>query len=147
MQDRFGTEIKYYWPYDGKMHTISIGTDGDDLNLDEILKIVKDIIDEKKEECEKIYNLGISLTGSVAGGRGFTFGWLTRSIRDGIEEKVGKWKIKHEAMQVPESEIQEYIANQLEEMAVWIRESENFKAKDAPILAGGGTDDGTDLFT
>lgn len=134
------TEIKWYWA-DGKMHTISIGTDEDNLSLKELYEKCHKIAEDKEDLCRRIRFLGISLTGSVDGGWGFLIGWLARSIKGDKQ-----WLINHISEDAPDEEIREHLASIMEEGARLIREGKDGKKPKAmsPILGGS---DGTEMFS
>lgn len=138
-------EIEFYWPYDQKMHTVKINTDNDSIDLDELIETINSFTKDNEEECKRIYYLGVALTGSIPGGNAFLKGWLARSLREGLESKSGKWKIQHDASEIPESQLRSWIAKSCREFAEWVENTENFKAQNAPILTGTGND-GTELF-
>lgn len=131
-------EIKWYWPYTGKMHTVKIESEGEALNLDDLMKKVREIVDQKHETCESIYYLGVALTGSASGASGFLNGWLARTLKATMEEKYGEWKIKHEGTEIPKSEVQQFMAKELRKIADWIEKDDEFEREDAPLLTGGG---------
>lgn len=138
-------EIEFFWPQDGKMHKVRICTEGEDLNLDELVETINAFIEDNTEECKRIYYLGVAMSGSVTGGNAFLKGWLARSLREGLETKSGKWKIQHDSEEIPESQLRSWIAKSCREFADWVEDSDNFKAKNTPILTGTGND-GTELF-
>lgn len=138
------TEIQWFWPFDKKMHTIRISTDAEDVNFDEIKKAMDKIISDQEDQCKLIYFLGISLTGSPAGARGFLWGWLMRSLKDEMEKVNGKWNIKHDEEEKTDSEVQSYLVKTLREMADIIEKDDEFKSTDAPVIKD--SEDGTNLF-
>ena len=134
------TEIKWYW-IDGKMHTITVGTEGEDLSLKDLYEKCHKIANDKEEVCKKIHYLGVSLTGSGDGGWGFLMGWLARSIKDETQ-----WNINHIEEDAPEEEIREHLAGIMEEGARLLREGKDGKKPKAmsPLLGGS---DGTEMFS
>lgn len=133
-------EIKWYHS-DGKMHTISISANEDDISLKDLYEQCHKVAKEKEDLCKNIYHLGISLTGSAGGGWGFLMGWLTRSIKGETH-----WDINHVAEEVPEDEVREHLASIMEEGARLIRKSTGDEKPKAmsPLLGGS---DGTEMFS
>jgi len=134
------TEVKWYW-VDGKMHTISIGTDGEDVSLKDVYEKCHKLAEDKADLCKKISYLGISLTGSGEGGWGFLMGWLARSLKG---ETV--WNINHTEEEPPEEEIREHLVGIMEEGIRLLREGKGSgKPKAMSPLLGGS--DGTEMFS
>lgn len=137
-------EIKWFNPFDRKMHSVRIdnGTD-EGLDIYEVLDSMDEVSKSKEEECKKIYYLGVAVTGSVGGGRGFLDGWLMRSLRDHFEQQSGKWNVLHETEQLSNEELKSHFVEMLRETADKIENEEDFNPKNAPIVK---RDDGTELF-
>lgn len=133
-------EIKWYWA-DGKMHTVTVGTDEDNLSLKDLYEKCHKIVEDKADLCKNIHYLGVSLTGSSEGGWGFLMGWLARSIKG---ESV--WNINHISEEAPEDEVREHLAGIMEEGARLLREGKDGKKPKAMSPLLGGTD-GTEMFS
>lgn len=133
------TQLKWYW-LDGKMHSLKVNNDGEDLNIKGLNEQLLSLSKEKEELCKQIFYLGIGLTGSPEGGWGFLLGWLTRSVK-----KDQNWQIQHTEEELPESEVKEYMATMFEEYAKHIREGNNVSSVKVPTPSLGGSD-GTELF-
>lgn len=133
-------EVKWYWA-DGKMHTLSVSLDDEDISLKELYEKCHKIVKDKEELCKKIHYLGVCLTGSTEGAWGFLMGWLTRSIK-----KEDEWVINHVEEEVPEDEVREHLASFMEEGARLLRDGKGGKKPKAmsPILGGS---DGTEMFS
>ena len=132
-------EIKWYHS-DGKMHTVSITSEGEDLPIKELYEQCRKIVKEKEEMCKKIFHLGVCLSGSE-GAWGFLMGWLVRSIKG-----ESNWNINHISEEVPEEEVIEHLASTLEEGARLIRlQKDGDKPKGMSPLLGGS--DGTEMFS
>lgn len=103
------------------------------VNIKELKEKIKNIIDSKKSECEKIYYLGVGISsGGVGGfrdprhsfGVGLLYGWLIRAIKDS-QEKDGKiLEIQHDKRQISKEEFKEMAASAFEKLAKEIRDSE-----------------------
>lgn len=133
-------EIKWYWS-DGKMHTLSVGTEDTDISLKDLYDKCHKIVEEKNDLCKKIFYLGFSLTGNESGAWGFLMGWLTRSIKGDTQ-----WNINHLEEEVSEDEARDHLATIMEEGAKLIREGKKGdKPKALSPLLGGG--DGTEMFS
>lgn len=137
-------EIKWFNPFDRKMHTVRIdnGTD-EGLDIHEVLDSMDEVAKSKEEECKRIYFLGVAVTGSVGGGRGFLDGWLMRSLRDTYETKSGKWSILHDTEQLSNEELRSHFVRMLRDAADRIETEDDFDPKNAPVVK---RDDGTELF-
>ena len=133
-------EVKWYHS-DGKMHTVSISAESEDLSIKDLYDKCHKIIKEKEDLCKNIYSLGVCLSGSSSGAWGFLMGWLVRSIKGETN-----WDINHISEEVPEEEAREYIASIMEEGARLIRQQKDGdKPKGMSPLLGGS--DGTELFS
>ena len=138
-------EIKWFSPYDKKMHAVRIDNgseDGLDFNL--VIDTMDSVVKSQEDECRKIYQLGLALTGNPSGARGFLDGWLCRSLKPTFEEKHGKWTIQHETEKLSNAEIKNHIVEMLRETADKLENDEDFDAKNAPIVQS--RDNGTELF-
>lgn len=138
-------ELKWFDPYDRKMHKCKVMVDNDDnLDLSELLDSIDEVRDNNEEQCKKIMWLGVALTGSSPGGRCFLDGWLARSLRDKFEEKYGKWNIVHESEQPDPAELKKHFVKLLRTTADKIESDEDFNSNNAPIVRNRGN--GTELF-
>lgn len=136
-------EIKWFNPFDKKMHSVKINNDSEGLDFNEILQNMEQLSKTKENECKKIYYLGVALTGSNDGGRGFLDGWLMRSLRESYERENGKWSLIHNADQLSNDEVKSYFVNMLRSTADKLESEDDFDPKNAPVVK---RDNGTELF-
>lgn len=137
-------EIRWFNPFDKKMHACRINVGAEDLDFNEVLGTLDDVAKSNEDKCKQIYYLGIAITGSPAGARGFLDGWLVRSMRDSFEAKHGKWTIQHDAEKLSNEEIKGHFIKMLREAADKLESEDEFDPKNAPVVKN--RDDGTDLF-
>jgi hypothetical protein len=138
------TELTWFWPYDKKMHHVKIVHENGSVDFDQLRKAVSKLIEDQEDMCKSIYELGIGLTGSFTTAHSFMFGWLVRSLKDGLEKQDGKWTIQHEEESKSDGEIQTHLVTTLRELADEIEKNDSFSAKDAPVIKDGN--DQTNLF-
>lgn len=139
------SEIKWFSPYDKKMHTLRIDDGSEDgVDLNNIIDTMDSIVKSQEEECKKIYLLGIALTGTPSGARGFLDGWLCRSLKPTFEANQGKWTIQHNTEKLTSDEIKNHIIETLRDTANKLENDEEFDLKNAPVIQS--RDNGTELF-
>jgi len=137
-------EIRWFNPFDKKMHTCRINIGEEDLDLNEVLDTMDSVAKNNEDKCKQIYYLGIAITGSNPGARGFLDGWLIRSLKEGFEASRGKWNIQHETEKLENAEIKSHFIKMLREAADKLELDNDFDPKNAPVVKN--RDDGTELF-
>lgn len=138
-------EIRWFNFSDGKMHSCKIGIKENELDFNVLLEAIENIIKNNEDKCKSIYFLGLAMTGSNPGARGFLDGWLARSLKDKMEEEQGKWNILHEAIAMTKDEIKSQLVKGLREAADKLENEDEFDPKNAPVVKN--RDDGTELFS
>jgi hypothetical protein len=129
-------EFKWYW-FDKKMHTVTITSNGELMDIEELYKTATKLTEDKEDLCKTIGYLGLALTSSSEAGWGFLLGWLIRSIK-----KDQDWQIQHTEEDVSDEELRTQFADILDEMVKKLREGDNI-LHTTPALGGS---DGTDFF-
>ena len=129
------------------LHTVSIHDGSGNIDLSQIREANADLMEKKKELCEKIFHLGIGLTGDPSKAVGFLMGWLTRSIKTTREKKdATSWNINHSKEELSNEELSNELATLYESLAALIREKGSSKIGEHNPLIKGLGNDGTDLF-
>jgi len=130
-----------------ELHTVSIHDGSGDVHLGQLREANADLVANKKEICEKVFHLGVALTGSPERAMGFLMGWLTKSIKSSREKSDNSsWKINHEKIELSKEELAEQLATLYENIAALLREKKSTDAIDNNPLVRGSGNDGTDLF-
>jgi len=130
-----------------ELHTVSIHDGSDHIDLGQLREANIDLINNKKELCEKIFHLGIAVTGGLERASGFLMGWLTKSIKSTREKNdSSSWKIMHEKSELNKEELAEELANMYEELAKKLREFKSSDIIGTNPLVKGPSNDGTDMF-
>lgn len=130
--------FKWYW-LDKKMHTVTIEVDGELMDIEDLYKTATTLVKDKEDMCKTINYLGLGMTGSPEAAWGFLLGWLIRSIK-----KDKGWQIQHTDEEVPQDEVNNHVADALENYAKMVRSGELDKNTTSTPFVGGS--DGTDLF-
>jgi len=137
-------EVKWFSPFDKKMHTCRINIGEEDLDFNEVLDTMDNVAKQQEDKCKQIYYLGLAITGNPSGARGFLDGWLARSLKDKFEEKYGKWTIQHETEKLTNAELKTHFVTMLRDAADKIETIDDFDPKNAPVV--NNRDNGTELF-
>jgi hypothetical protein len=137
-------ELKWFDFSDRKMHSCKINSGEEDLDFVEILDNLASIQKQNEEMCKQIYSLGVALTGSNPGARGFLEGWILRSLKDKSEKEHGKWNILHSTETLSSAELKQTFVQGLREAADRLEKDEDFDPSNAPVVKN--RDDGTSLF-
>jgi len=140
----YSKEMSFLW-IDGKIHNVSVSDGNELVNMQEIRTLCKKQKELKKEQCDKIYFLGLCLTGSPELAEGFLTGWLIKSIKDAAESSGNfKWTINHSIDDVSKEELRSFCVKYLRDMADVLEKKENFTLPKNPFF--NGDIDGTDQF-
>ena len=130
-----------------ELHTVSIHDGSGQIDLGQLREANIDLITNKKELCEKIFHLGVSMTGGMERASGFLMGWLTKSIKSTREKNDGtSWKIVHDKTELTTEELAEELATMYEDLAKRLRELKSSDFIGANPLVKGPNTNGTDLF-